>query len=74
MGELVDVKLFHALHYSRIPAKIFRFGAGIESQGPTLHSPTLPPKIIRVVHLIVAYQIAIRSLNHKNGKIALFKP
>ena len=44
MGELVDVKLFHALHYSRIPAKIFRFGAGIESQGPTLHSPTLPPQ------------------------------
>ena len=39
------------------------------SQKPTLHSPTLPPpKIIRVVNLIVAYQIAIRSLNHKNGK------
>ena len=36
------------------------------------HTP--PPKIIRVVNLIVAYQIAIRSLNHKNGKIALFKP
>jgi len=29
---------------------------------------TPPPKIIRVAYLIVAYQIAIRSLNHKNGK------
>ena len=37
------------------------------------HTPP-PPKIIRVVNLIVAYQIVIRSLNHKNGKIALFKP
>jgi hypothetical protein len=36
------------------------------------HTPR--PKIIRVVNLIVAYQIAIRSLNHKNGKMALFKP